>query len=80
MNQQHTCAVAVLNQTLSFLWLLCPPANRSSTKTSTYYRAPGLAVKELVPVRQIKSGNTEKTHLVLVGDPEYRLIIFSLLC
>lgn len=45
----HTHAFTMLNQT-----------NHLSTKSNTYYRAPGLAVKELVPVRQIESGNTEQ--------------------
>lgn len=45
-----------------------PLSNHSSTnhlfKSSTYYWAPGLAVKEILPVRQLKSGTQNKMGLV----------------
>lgn len=50
----------------------------SPTETVTYYRAPGLAVEELVSVGQIESGNAERNESqILAADPEKNMSFFA---
>ena len=71
----------VLNQTVFFCLLLWSYEGYTfqlieaciASLTTTYYWAPGLAVKEAVLVRQIKSGNTKQISLFSVAVPDYSL-------